>query len=574
MNISFFKRDYAWLWLVVLAFVLVYLGSLTFVYVEGDDAATVAYHIMGRDPDFQLPYAPYHGMMDVVLSVFPADQDVLLVVAVLITAVAEIGMTVLILALAFDWMGELSWLQKLVIAGLLLLAVPEFFYLGLVYSPASLGMCFVLGAHLLLRYAARETGMLDINRPRDRWLFLLSVVMFGLGVAFRWSVLPYGAVIALDLLIGVRKGLSLSPLTRRFLFVVGWGVVALIASVAVVFLSGYGPRDIIGSTQSTVSYVAGQAGGQQVEAGPIISFRTLTTLLSLFTPAFAIAFVVGFVTMLRRRDPLLLVLLVGLLGVFPYWPSGVPKFLITAIPPMILCGVVGMRVLWYKIDPERLRLAARVVFAVVVIVPWFAGVLVMREGSAWGPGFEMRPFDREEVKGLQFGLRFGSGAALPSPEGERAFFGHFFTFFGDWRGLYLERIEEHQRIVEQAIEQDIPIVMMRWAPAYITNVLVRKGFMTDDAYDHTLTPDDYFVERRFVNPESQEVIFWYHEIEGEGTEEDWRAICSLVDLSETVVFDSYPRVVRNLYEIAPETMERLGSTSAVIDLEQLCQQID
>ncbi|MBN1283774.1 MAG: hypothetical protein JXB47_00085 [Anaerolineae bacterium] len=560
---SFLKdnRQAAWVLVVVLLFVLVYLGSLTFVYIEGDDAATVAYHIMGRNRDLQIPYAPYHGMMDVVLSTFPADQNTLLTGAVLITGVSTVIMTVLMLALAFDWVGEVSWSQKLLIAALVLLASPEFFYLGLVYSPASVAMCLVLAAHLILRYRSRDAGL------PGRWPVVLSLLLFGLGVSFRWSVLVYGAVIALDLLVGVGRRLDRS----RLVFVVGWGVAALVASVLAILISGYGPQEILSSTQSTVSYVAGQAGGQQVESGPAISFRTLTTLLSLFTPAFAIFFMVGLVVMLRRRDARLWLLVVGLAGVAPYLTSGVPKFLITAIPAVLLCAVEGFVTVWYRLAPARWELIARVAAAVVVIVPWFLGVLVTQEGSAWGPGFEIRPYDRDEVEGTDIGLTIGSGAALPSPEGGRAFFGHFFTFGGGWRALYTELAAEYDTAVQQAVENNIPLVMMRWSPSYITNALVAARFITGDAYGRMLPPDDYFVERRFFNLDGQVITFLYHETEGEGDEDDVKQLCALAALSDRVVLDGYPRFVRGLYEQAPGAFQRLGSTSAIVDLGQLCK---
>ena len=66
----------------------VYIASLTFVYVEGDDATSIVYHAMGRDRSVQPAYSAYHGMMDVFLGWLPADEIVLRHLAISLTAAA------------------------------------------------------------------------------------------------------------------------------------------------------------------------------------------------------------------------------------------------------------------------------------------------------------------------------------------------------------------------------------------------------------------------------------------------------------------------------------------------------
>src|SRR5947209_6585769 len=98
----------AWAILVGIFFILVYKISLSFQYTEGDDAMNVVYHALGRRPSSQPPYSPYHGMMDVLLGVLPADEPVLRVATIVLTASAAPAMVLLMLELAFRVLGVSS----------------------------------------------------------------------------------------------------------------------------------------------------------------------------------------------------------------------------------------------------------------------------------------------------------------------------------------------------------------------------------------------------------------------------------------------------------------------------------
>ena len=118
--------------LVVLAFALVYSCSLSLVYVEGDDAAIVAYHALGRNPDIQPSYSPYQSMMDALLTVLPAREDTVRRTAMVLTAVSAPALVYLMMLLAFDWSAEIRQHRKWPLVAVMLLTIPEFFYLGMV----------------------------------------------------------------------------------------------------------------------------------------------------------------------------------------------------------------------------------------------------------------------------------------------------------------------------------------------------------------------------------------------------------------------------------------------------------
>src|SRR4051812_34368102 len=58
-------------------YLLLFFFTLNFNYVEGDDAATILYHLCGRNPEIQRPYAAYNSGMDFLLqySGLSREQD-------------------------------------------------------------------------------------------------------------------------------------------------------------------------------------------------------------------------------------------------------------------------------------------------------------------------------------------------------------------------------------------------------------------------------------------------------------------------------------------------------------------
>src|SRR5262245_53212200 len=82
----------AYFW-VVLCFGLVYSTSLTFVYVTGGDAASIAYHLLGRNATIQPPYSVYQSFMDFILGLLPPNEAVLRMAAISMTAFSALAFT-------------------------------------------------------------------------------------------------------------------------------------------------------------------------------------------------------------------------------------------------------------------------------------------------------------------------------------------------------------------------------------------------------------------------------------------------------------------------------------------------
>ena len=128
----------------------------------------------------QAPYSNYHTLADTMLQLLPAHEETVRTVAIALSAVANIIVVVLIIQLIFDWLFISDIMSKILIALVVIVGVPEFFYIGLVYSPTLFAFALLLTSHLLLHRIDFST------RSRSHWLTAIaSVILFGLGAAFR-----------------------------------------------------------------------------------------------------------------------------------------------------------------------------------------------------------------------------------------------------------------------------------------------------------------------------------------------------------------------------------------------------
>ncbi|PWH11793.1 MAG: hypothetical protein DDG60_16585 [Anaerolineae bacterium] len=565
MNLHRYAWNWWWIGLPVIFLGLIFWRAGTFVYIDGDDAASIAYHVMGRDPQVQPVYSPYHGMMDRLLSLLPASEPVLRHTAFRLTRLAGVCFAILLLLLTFDWLKQISIEHtaghKALITLAFLLAVPELAYLSLTYSPTLIAMCLALAAHLLLRYCLRQTAL---PAARTSLLYALTLVLFGLGVSFRWNVAAYALVILADVLIWPTE----KPLSKNWRHAVTWGSLASLSAVLMVTLSGYGLADFLAKVQ-TVQYVMNQAGSLGPQADVSLSeilLRSGLTLTPLFTPGLIGLALLGLTHLMRTRHPLLLPVMAGLLSALPWLKSGVPKFIITSLPPLVLLVGLGGWVLMQFAQRRNLNVILLMLSLVVLVSPWLVGVQLSRANAAWGPGFEMRRFDEPTAES---GVRvvLGPGAAFPTPEGVRALYGHGWVLLGEWRNFTQKAATERQQVIETALRLKLPIVVTHWAPEYYLNALYARGFQTSDPYDR-LGVDGLFTERRFQHANGETVVVYYAELEGEQTTFVSEALSRLAAPS-MIVLTGYSRTLRELYQAHPNAVQSLGFNSALLQLEQL-----
>jgi hypothetical protein len=523
-------------------FLLVYARSLTFVYVEGDDATSIAYHALGRIRDVQPPYSAYQCMMDAILRLLPPQEHLLRVTAMLLTGIAAPVLIFLIVLLAYEWAGEAIRIARPLAAFVVLLAAPELLYLGMVYTPALVALAAAIGAQLMARRAARgATGIAIAGTP---W-FWASVVLFGAGSACRWDVLAYGAIVASDLWLG--PGLLEAPRRRRFVATVVWGLAAFGSWLTQITLIGYGPSVVLKTLRT---------------AGPVESFPglevTAANMQPLVTPALLLTAVVGFAVLAKRRNPAALLVLLGVVLTARYLPLGIPKWFLLAVPGILTCALAGFSKLWRaRTAPVLLRAA----LMACLVAPWLFGVHTVSGDSAYGPGFERRPYDRPSTSIRIFRVVPDAGALVPTSEGPRPLGGHAYVLLGGgWRRILQQSAQELNADVQLAAAGGLPI-LQDLGQGYVVAALASAGFRTLDSWKldvRTFVSADGATRVRVIRPRYRENLF---------TPAGLQHIEDLAGSSRMVAF-AYSSTLRRIYNRAPDSLEQNGP-SVVLDLQKL-----
>ncbi len=540
--------------MVVVLFALIYARSLTFVYIEGDDATSVAYHALGRQAELQPRYSVYQCMMDAVLGVLPPREPVVRVAAMTITALAAPALVLLMAALAYEWAGDLIAIAWVVGALFIPLAAPELVYLGLVYTPAVVAMAAAVGAHVMTRVALRRRKMWW----RDPWLWGAAALL-GAGAACRWDVAAYGAVVAADIWLGpglARRGVA-GWGRMRFLTAALWGVEAAAAWVAAIALSGFGPGDIWRTVRAS---------------GPVEDFPgwlvTAANMQTFATPAMVLLSATGLVVLLRRRHRLTIPALLGILLTARYVRFGVPKWFLVATPGLAACALVGLSTVWQRWKQGWRAMGMRTAVAAAVLLPWAFGVQTVIGDSAYGPGFQVRAFDRPAPGRMVIRTAFGAGALAPTSEGPRPIGGHAWVLLGGgWRQIVREGAADRTNAVRAALAGGWPLLEDQ-GQGYMTATLAGMGFTTRDDWRRSLG-GGFMGERRFYAADQTEIrVLWLR---------DRDSLFGVAGLSrlrqlagaDAMVIHGYTSTLRRCYKLAADSLTPLGATAARLDLKRL-----
>lgn len=552
--IKFFTKF--WFLPSLLVYIVVFWRSLIFIYIEGDDATSIAYHLLGRNPALQLPYSPYQGMMDTVMSLLPAQEEVLRITGMGLSALACVCFGYLLSRLVFDWNRNIPQRAKPFIVLLILFSAPELFYLGLSYKPALLAIDLLLCSHLVLR----SMRSFDFSTSRNRLYFLSSLILFGLGVSFRWNTIVYGAVIVADIFFvsGMWKDKK-----QKILVCSTWGLLALVSSITAIVLSNINVLDL-SHAYSTMQSVLNQVGTE----GSNAYLSMLLALSPLFTPGMVIALVIGFGLLVYRKNKLWIPVVAGLLGVLPFIRSGSPKNLITFIPELTLCFSIGLVAIWNFDRSTWKNYTARAAILSVILIPWVIGIRAVWGDTAWGPAFELKPYDRPENEENRFYPLLGTGSAFPTPGIPRPIYGYFDNLFGDaLKNLELTLSNERSKVVDTAISENLPIVMTGWTPDYFVIELYKRGYTTKDAAYKESEIAKGFYDRLLTDPAGHSVYLFHYEISDRDGQDIARELDPLAAKYGKVILVGYPSSMRALYFYCPNAMVSLGSKSAIVDLD-------
>ncbi|MDN5205388.1 hypothetical protein QQ008_28645 [Fulvivirgaceae bacterium BMA10] len=550
-------------YLLILIFGLIYLCSLTFTYVEGDDASTIVYHALGRDASIQTPYSPYHSMMDMVLNILPANEVILRYTAIAASAIAAMLFFILLVKLLSSITGgeQTSKLSLFSIA--LPFIIPELFFFGLIYNPTVLAMAIILLSHLIIRKVVK-------NKKYGPLGYIVSFLLFGLGSAFRWDVAIYGVVIFTDLIMIIWNQKEVKRL-KPWLIIGSWGILSVIAVFVFIYISGYSPKEIGEVLSWAKNYMGGKAPNY---------LKRIGVSLSLFTPAFIICIIVGFINLIiQRRFGLLLL---GCIGFLPKLYVGLtlsPKGLIMALPGMILIAYFGFEFIYKWTSPyiqlKKYRLPyAHVALYLILMVPWIIGVQMRTFNTSWGPGFEIRRYDQqprtgsgEKAGGISFdriNIRLAAGLAIPTSEGPRPVWGYAYTLLGGaWREFVSKIDLERKSVLTISKNEGLPILQNN-GHKFLMVHLLEDDFLTNDA-DEKLRESSFY-QRTFLNRlEKIEVPVFYLRKDRIFDEIELKHFLEKTGERKFVCFFSYSSELTRLKNTYPNHVQILGPQSALFD---------
>jgi hypothetical protein len=350
----------------------------------------------------------------------------------------------------------------------------------------------------------------------------------------------YGAIIASDLAFGRSRA------------AVVWGVAALTSWLAFIAWNGYGPRMLLRTLRT---------------AGPVETFSGIpvaaATLQTFATPALLLCCACGFFLLVRRKSPRVLLVLLGMVLVARYLPFGVPKWLLVAAPGLMACALIGFSYLW-----QLRSLALRAALAACVALPWTVGVHAVFGDSAYGPGFQVRPFGRPASAHISIRPVAGAGALVPTSEGPRPVGGHAWVLLGGWRANVRQAAGERERAIREAIARGIPM-LQDLGQGYTVATLAGMRFTTADSWKRLIDPS-FLEERRFQSADGRARVSVLR-LRDRDSLFALSGIARLRELagSRAVVIYGYTSTLRRCYLIAPGALAPLGATAALLDLEKL-----
>ncbi len=552
--------------LTAFAFAIVYARALAFVTIEGDDAASFAYHAMGRDPSLQPPYSPYHGMMDVLLSPLPSDEPIVRIVGITISALCALLLVLLVLKLIRDILPVNDPRQLLVVTVAILLSTPEIFYLGLIFTPSIVAMCCVVGSHLIVRRECEFYSNSRVATMRTYILVGISAMLFGLGVGIRWDIGIYLVFILVDLVV-------LGSFRHSMRVIISWPILAFLFSLLAILLSGYGIDDV-----QKVFRLA-----QEEVTSSDSWFATLGAFQTLLTPGFVALFLVGLISFLFLRNwRLLLVILIGIAPVLPYFFSREPKMVLPALPAMWLVIAAGSIAVWF--GKWRFTMVSRILVIVILLGPWLVGIQVYSSDTSWGPGFVVRTPEssatshkldtqlQDQVAGRSVSVAntavgLDGGFAVPTPEGPRPLGGHAYVLLGgEWREFAISRDIERTNAVELARKNNLPILQDGGASTLAMKLLQMGSETTDSKLEFG---SDAVNQRRFHDRHGGVILLQSLRVRKSLFDpEQISALAKNNPTNKVILFCGYSSTVNKIMNTAPEAvLQVLGPFSLVIDLD-------
>lgn len=533
-----FKLRYNFFYIIIfylVIYIFLFFNALNLNFIEGDDAVTVLYHVLGRNPNFQPYYSAYHSMFDKLLEFFSlTNESNLRYLSIGISFIFGF-LNLILLAIFFRqrYKNNLSSIFLILIPFL----IPDILFNSLIINPTMLSFAFIIISHILLfRYLEN-----NIN-----YFLFLSVIFFGFGVSFRWNNGFYLFVLLGDFIL--RQKFQF----RNFLFFKSIKTVILISLLYIfsilifIQISGFNIVDIVAIFNFAVS---------AFENTERSFFSMVSTSIAFFSPAFVVLLIVGIKKKLSFIDLKLLIWLI--IALVPYFVVGFHpnfKYLINLVPILLLISYEGFIIL--KSNKYRIGILALILF------PWMFGIQI-NNSTSWGPGFNINQKIIESTNKYEYNpdkriiiedidLRLDSGTALPMPEGPRPIYGFFHVFSNDWYNFLDAINNERESAVSYALINKCNILQDVNHSLAISK-LIEFGFDTKQKF---YNKNNNKFEREFTkNNDSIKIIVFdskFHLF-------DTNQIKELMLLEkEIVVYSSYTSIITKLAFDYNKNFKRMG----------------
>lgn len=464
--------------LIVLIHIVLFGFALVPFYIEGDDASTIIHHVVGGD--LQPAYSSYHGMFDRYLSLFGHQEEFLRKVGIYTSFFASFCSLLLL-----SYLLELKKIKLSKYSYVMSFIVVELLFWSLLVNPTAIAFLFVLLSHIFI---------VKYQKNNNVYILLFSVLFFGLGVSFRWSIGFYLFVLYAEYVFknDIKKIVDINYFLKS-LYVFP---LYLLSVLLFIYISGYTPIDIYTTYASGASYMENKE----------VSYMSLfATGITFITPGLLLVLLVGLYYAVREKKVKLLLMFVFSLlpyAVLGFYPS--LKYMI-AILPILFFIILDTKQL-YAIKTLRLGVL------IIIVIPFLIGFQV-DSNSAWGADFDIKRTsqiinytdtnnynpDTSTKSTNIIPVFFKSGCAMPTLEGPRSLWGFGSVVLKDWKILITGLNTERDDAVAYALEHHC-VILQDVKHSFIATKLLEQNFNTTESFDH-MTNEVY--ERTFFKQEEE-----------------------------------------------------------------------
>jgi hypothetical protein len=460
-------------------YIILYFTAYTPVYIEGDDASTILYHLAGRDNNIQPPYSPYHSGFDFLLSFIPNNEKTLIQFGILISFIfgyISISLT------SFWILRKLNYGIKSLISLIAIpIIVPEVLFNSLVMNPTNIGFAFCMLAMILSD---------NYVKSRNPIYHLIIPCLYLVGIPFRWSLELFFIVPLWSYLWSNNFSIQKLLIDKGYILLT---TSSIILSFIGIYISGYTPQDVVNVL----------IWGKEFSDNQTISvFSIIAHNINFITPSFIMLFVIGSYFVFKQKNyKISLIYLINLIpfllvGMFPCY-----KFYIMTTPFLFLILCIGF-------NEVSSRWFAQFSIILLIITPWIFGLKLNIKNNVYGPGFEIANWDnlnmirfiknpdkrKNEVE--NFKISTSGGMALSTMEGPRPLFGiGSVLLFGKWRALTVTIENERVNTLENVTQTHKTIIQDR-ATNYAQCELYRLNYRALSKFNNY---NDSIRLRLFVN---------------------------------------------------------------------------